>query len=709
MAYGLSRASDGFRRPPIPSLELDYETVASLVRQLSPEDQARLRDLLPPPAPQAFAAPLDSLGGAPQAAPEPPAEEAHLYDTSWSALEDDSPPMGSGLAPHPAAEVEPEDPADDSGPHAALAALDDLGPDPTGYAEPAHDPLVALHDPAPTPYPEAPDEELGVDLAAGPDAGLEQILARTEVAQSDDDRLDEFERSIFEAAGRPPPSQEPPPPESDPQPAFGGGDDDPMATEVAEAGGDLDDMLASFLPGAGPVGETPPGPPPPTPTPELPPADLDDVFSAAALDLELSGEPVGQPVGEAVPPAYPPEDPAPTQPFDASAAFDSAFDGFDGMETVDGMEAAAPTPEPEPQAYQPEPAAYEAPAFEASAYEAPAYEAPADVAPAYEAPAYEAPAYEAPAYEAPGYEAVAHDEAAYEAAPMAAPLSAVDAALAGHVTPVEPAREEFSAVDAALAGHVTPPEPAREPVSAVDQAFAEHVPYDAPSAEPAAPVVSDPFGSDFEEMSPVEAALAQAAAEATSVPQPPEVSSAPQPAAEPEFDPLADYDPLAVLDEPESRPAATPAFEPDPVPEPMPRPASLFPDDPAPPPAPEGSPLAALDALGGAPARPEPLPPPPTGGDDLGALARRPSVPRPADAEEEMPTTIFVPSQQQAAAQHQAEEHAPVAAAEGPRASWEPDFYDLFQDARQQCEALADDQVLGELRRALTEVRKAGG
>jgi hypothetical protein len=550
----------------------------------------------------------------------------------------------TGLASAPAVEVAP----------AEVAPL----------AAPAPDPVTEDVATSYPPTEDAPQNPPAGDTPQEDDAGLEQMLARTEAPSTDDDRMDEFERSIFEAAGRPMPEEDSSPgevqpgpefapePAPSPEPVFEAAPAvDPMATESAENLGDLDDMLADFLPhgqevapGPGPVGQAPEEPPPPTPTPELPPAGIDDVFSAAALDLELTGEPVGEPV---------------PQPTPAPVA-----------EEWTGPIVGEPVSEEWTGPVVDEPASEE--------WTGPVVEEPAPTQP-------------------------------FD------PTAGLDAAL-GQPEP-EPA---VSAVDAALADHVTPPEPAREPLSAVDQALADHVPYDAspepapePMPEPAPEPDPEPAPQPPEEdLSPVEAALelavAEIAAETSSPPEPAAVTSEPQPPAPPDFDPLADYDPLAVLDQPESIPAPTPAFQDEPAPEPSPMAPAV---DPAPPPAPEGSPLAALDALGpGAAATPQADPgPPPTGGDDLGALARRPSAPRPDDAEEGMATSIFVPSQQQAAAQYAPAAAAPAAPASGPRASWEPDFYELFQDARQQCEALADDQVLGELRRALAEVRKAGG
>jgi hypothetical protein len=96
-------------------------------------------------------------------------------------------------------------------------------------------------------------------------------------------------------------------------------------------------------------------------------------------------------------------------------------------------------------------------------------------------------------------------------------------------------------------------------------------------------------------------------------------------------------------------------------------------------------------------------------GDDLAALARRPSLPRPEE-DLEAPTQIYVPSQQQAAHQRTGGgEHLDP----GPSPSeslgqvWEQDFYDLFARSRRQAQSFTDEELLEELCAALAEVRKA--
>ena len=626
---------------------------------------------------------------------------------SWSVLEDplaeDGAPealFGGAPAPAPApytpepepyaAEPEPEPYAAEPEPFAAEPAPEAASHSPFDFdTEPDPDPPVT---PTPEPFSDffdhdemvvemvsegtggdatasfdqsaMPDDSL--EVAAGPGAGqdedlmpgrpqaLEELLARSEPPPVDEDKLDAFERAVLAATAQEaaaaaeaaeaaeqgpdldswdvadhlaPPGAEAaaPVPEErsmidqafgslDMVPTVGFEDEavavpvasaDVLATEDAEVGGhgDLDDLMASFLPeeAPAPVAARPVeswgAPPEPPPAPAFSSA-LDDMFSPEAQDLEISpaapalaAPAMAAPGPEAAPVAVR----EPERDFLAGGepavepASHSAFDAF-----------FQPEPEIEPRPEEaPAPAPWAAPA-------------PPPPPPPPPAEAFEFPAG--------AFESVA---------PAAVPMP------------------EAPPVPEAPAEHLDP----LAALSALDGATAS-VPGSAPPPPRGTPELIVEAGSPM---------------------RPPPPSPPPE-----EF--VDEYDPFAELEAGEGEGAGT-----DHPPEPNPVGRDPF--------------FAAMEA--GGPAPPPPPPPSPAAGEDLGALARGPSSPRARD--EEMATTIHVPSQQRAAREtHEGAD----AEAEGTEA-WEADFYQLFADSREESMAFSDAQLLDELRRALDEVRKA--
>lgn len=693
----------------IPSLDITFETLTELVRQLPPEERQRLFSQFAEEPAQAElspegAGPLSALDRTSiqdmlerNQAPEISLDRHDEFERAVFAAAQGEPDASlPGPEVNPASQAAPAsaeglpelpalvDPHAMQGQPASVPGLEDLD-SLTDNFMPTEAPGAPVTAPSQAPVAAAPEAEA---------ASLDQLFDPEAMGL-------EFRMSS-------------PPEARDPNPSAG---------------------LASRLGG---------GPPAPSieSSPGLPaaPAPEPEVDSLSPVSLEPAGEPAPDPSEDALWSDLP-ANPSASTPLGAAGS------------TPPGLEASAPPPGPEPYlaSGQPEPApAPELPALpdpmasleaqfgdqldqpalgQTLAFEPdspglelmPSPEVPVAADPSLGAPP--APEFSPPDFATP--EAVAP-----EAGPPSGPP--IFEAPTQDFNPAASSAEDLDALFGASSDRVASvpgiqaPEPTPEansdpwaaPGSAVDpssgMALASGV--ETPSLDPGFP--SQPQAAFEAPVLPEvpsspDATPSGALGEAfPSFPAEVEAPGQPQPTI-PEYtglDPAAPFEGLP-FPEADASPAPDPSFA-------FSEPAPVFPEAP--------SPAAPVEAV--APAQPSAE----SFGSDLGALARATSS-GPLDREEDQPTTIHVPSQQQAAQQQTGPADAPmpeffpeapleapvVAPVAAPMAApataapttqaWESEFVDLFEDARKQAAQVPDTQLLSQLTEALAEVRKAAG